>query len=24
MVAELHLRSDDALLTATEGWQAYL
>ena len=24
MVAELHLRSDDALVTATEGWQAYL
>jgi TetR/AcrR family transcriptional regulator, tetracycline repressor protein len=24
MVAELHLRSDDALLTSTEGWQAYL
>jgi AcrR family transcriptional regulator len=24
MIAELHLRSDDALLTATEGWQAYL
>ena len=24
MVAELHLRSDDALLTTTEGWQAYL
>jgi TetR/AcrR family tetracycline transcriptional repressor len=24
MVAELHLRSDDALLSATDGWQAYL
>jgi AcrR family transcriptional regulator len=24
MIAELHLHSDDALLTATEGWQAYL
>jgi TetR/AcrR family transcriptional regulator, tetracycline repressor protein len=24
MVAELHLRSDDPLLTATGGWQAYL
>jgi len=24
MVSELHLRYDDALLTATDGWQAYL
>jgi TetR/AcrR family tetracycline transcriptional repressor len=24
MISELHLRSDEALLTATEGWQAYL
>jgi TetR/AcrR family tetracycline transcriptional repressor len=24
MVGELHLRSDDALLTATDSWQAYL
>jgi TetR/AcrR family tetracycline transcriptional repressor len=24
MVAELHLRSDNALLSATSGWQAYL
>jgi TetR/AcrR family tetracycline transcriptional repressor len=24
MVTELHLRSDNALLTATDGWQAYL
>src|SRR3954452_13694105 len=24
MVTDLHLRSDNALLTATDGWQAYL
>ena len=24
MVAELHLRADDDLVTATEGWQAYM
>jgi TetR/AcrR family transcriptional regulator, tetracycline repressor protein len=24
MITELHLRSDDALLTATDSWQAYL